>query len=155
MNFKATVNVAFLEKNAWYKTKALVLLKYDVLITEGWRSVNDKNERWKTHPEKASHVIGLGIDLRPMSVDGEATTWQSKNYDRVKTQALVNMVLTIDADAKMLFNDPEIRGVKPFRKHDNHIHVTWGLKDIASSGNVLAFLSYAYPDPDEPFCDLE
>lgn len=74
----------------------------------------------------------MSIDVRPASIDGLVVAdWNtSKNYDRQKTQEIVDMIRYIDPYATIYFNDPQIKGVSPMKDHDNHIHVTWSLNHM-------------------------
>lgn len=74
-----------------------------------------------------SHQKGVDVDLHIMRNDGQekATTFREPSYSRALTQQLVdtiraNGVLPIQL---ILFNDPQVTGVKPWRAHDNHLHV--------------------------------
>jgi hypothetical protein len=44
-------------------------------------------------------------------------------YRAAKTQLLVNIIRTNPDVVLVLFNDPAITGVTPYRKHDDHLHV--------------------------------
>lgn len=83
-------------------------------------------------PEHAGHETGLSCDLRlpQKAATGAAPggrTWQSSDYDRVATRAILVALRTQPlADASSLFfNDPELiaEGLcKKLDGHDNHIH---------------------------------
>jgi murein endopeptidase len=71
------------------------------------------------------HKDGLGIDVRPARVDGaqQPVTYRDKQYDRAATQRMVDAFRASGQVDKIYFNDPMIRGVQPWRGHDNHFHV--------------------------------
>ena len=78
-------------------------------------------------PPHASHARGVDVDLRIMRGDGkeEGATFRDAAYSRSLTQQLVdtirgNGVLPVHM---ILFNDPAVTGVKPWKGHDNHLHV--------------------------------
>jgi hypothetical protein len=78
-------------------------------------------------PPHVSHDKGLDVDLRIMRNDRQegGTTYREASYSRALTQRLVdtiraNQVLPIKL---ILFNDPQVTGVKPWKGHDNHLHV--------------------------------
>ncbi|MBI4524973.1 MAG: penicillin-insensitive murein endopeptidase [Deltaproteobacteria bacterium] len=77
--------------------------------------------------EGASHRLGVDVDIRPMRNDSReaGTDWRLPSYSRELTQELVdiifaNPVLEVDV---IFFNDPNIKGVRPWSNHDNHLHV--------------------------------
>lgn len=81
---------------------------------------------FRGHSKNGPHSTGLGIDVRPVRKDGAQvgnTTWQSPSYDRVATQALVDIAKDLGA-AVIYFNDPQIKGVQKWDGHDNHLHIT-------------------------------
>src|SRR5215203_1389189 len=78
-------------------------------------------------PPHASHRRGLDVDIRLMRADGREAPirYQDAAYSRALTQQLVN---TIRANPVLpveliFFNDPAVTGVRPWRGHDNHLHV--------------------------------
>ena len=75
----------------------------------------------------ASHQNGLDIDIRPMRNDGieGRTTYQSSNYSSELTQRLVDTIRQNPNIRVILFNDPKIKGVVPWKGHDNHLHVSY------------------------------
>lgn len=75
-------------------------------------------------PPHGSHQLGTDVDLRPLSVDGTRTpvTFRDTNYDRAGTQALVDTIRQVSPNAMILFNDPAVTGVRPWPRHDNHLH---------------------------------
>jgi hypothetical protein len=78
-------------------------------------------------PPHASHQRGLDVDIRLMRADGREAPvrYQDAAYSRALTQQLVN---TIRANPVLpveliYFNDPAVTSVRPWRGHDNHLHV--------------------------------
>jgi penicillin-insensitive murein DD-endopeptidase len=71
------------------------------------------------------HVNGRDVDVRPVRRDkaNQPVTWQSPLYDRAATQRLVDAFRATGQVLDIFFNDPNIRGVKPLRDHDNHLHI--------------------------------
>ena len=76
-------------------------------------------------PAHMSHTSGLNVDIRPLRIDHKHSpcNYHESGYDRGLTQLLVSSFLAHRNVARILFNDPQIRGVSPFRGHDNHLHV--------------------------------
>jgi hypothetical protein len=72
-----------------------------------------------------SHIDGSNVDIRPMRTDGgrAGTNWRSPTYDQAATQQLVNALLASGRVRSILFNDPGIRGVRPWPGHNDHLHV--------------------------------
>lgn len=103
-----------------------------ILVTDVVRRVTDEEEQKKANPKCSPHVLGFAIDVKPLGEDSEKSpaTWKSKNYDRERTQQMVDYILEIDPCAKLLFNDPKIKGVSPYKGHDDHIHITWSVNRI-------------------------
>ncbi|MFM9848675.1 MAG: penicillin-insensitive murein endopeptidase [Hyphomicrobiaceae bacterium] len=90
----------------------------------------------------ASHRKGIDIDIRPITNNGqeEPTTYQSANHSRALTQELCDL---IHANGKLavqfiLFNDPGVASVQPYRNHDNHLHVRHWLPGVEPALPVLA-----------------
>lgn len=78
-------------------------------------------------PPHSSHQRGFDVDIRPLRSDGArvSVTYEDEAYSKSRTQELVNTirassVLRVD---RILFNDPNVRGVQPWPGHDNHLHV--------------------------------
>ncbi|MET7696182.1 penicillin-insensitive murein endopeptidase [Streptomyces sp. NPDC005485] len=78
-------------------------------------------------PGHVSHRLGFDVDIRPVKSNGRQgpLSWRRPGYSRALTQELVdllrgNQVLPVHA---IFFNDPEVRGVRPLKGHDNHLHV--------------------------------
>ncbi|MBI4357317.1 MAG: hypothetical protein HY559_05520 [Gammaproteobacteria bacterium] len=130
-NFDKTASFAGMSLSAMEKTIALVIDKSDIFITSGTRSIHHPREANKKNPKCAPHVLGVSVDVRPGSTNGNPTKWNDpvkfQNYDRLKTQIIVYNILQVDPKAKIFFNDPKIVGVTPAADHDDHIHVTWSL----------------------------
>jgi murein endopeptidase len=76
-------------------------------------------------PHTSGHQRGRNVDIRPARLDGaqKPIRFQSADYDRPRTQALVNTILADPNVSFILFNDPQITGVRPLPNHDNHLHV--------------------------------
>jgi peptidoglycan hydrolase-like protein with peptidoglycan-binding domain len=73
-----------------------------------------------------SHRSGQDVDLRLMRNDGvEAAlqSWRDPAYSRALTQRLVDMLWATGEVDFILFNDPNVIGVKPWAGHDDHLHV--------------------------------
>jgi hypothetical protein len=63
---------------------------------------------------------------RATTSSGRSTTpikLESPTYDRDATQQLVDMLNDTGNVASIYFSDPHIRGVTPYDKHDDHLHV--------------------------------
>lgn len=93
-----------------------------LLIAIGDISLRDGNAM----PPHRSHTNGRNIDLRPMRKDGKKlpVTFTDPAYSRQRTQALVDALRATGKIVSILFNDPEVTGVRPFQGHHNHLHVT-------------------------------
>jgi len=78
-------------------------------------------------PPHTSHRQGVDVDFRPLRKDGKAApiSYKQGQYSRERTVELVkfirgNGVLGV---VTILFNDTSIPGVRPWKGHDNHLHV--------------------------------
>lgn len=77
---------------------------------------------WGKH---ASHGDGTCIDIRPFRRNSDtdaALHYESRNYDREKTQRFIH-ILREAGGRPIYFNDPGIRGIGRVEGHGNHIHV--------------------------------
>jgi hypothetical protein len=78
-------------------------------------------------PPHVSHKKGVDVDTRPMRNDGKEASvrYQSPRYSRALTQELVNLIRAngVLRVRFILFNDPAVKGVKPWSGHDNHLHI--------------------------------
>jgi Penicillin-insensitive murein endopeptidase len=78
-------------------------------------------------PPHKSHQNGLDVDIRPVRNDGQeqAVRHDLPSYSRSLTQELVDRVRAngVLAVQYIFFNDPAIRGVRPWPGHDDHLHV--------------------------------
>ena len=75
-------------------------------------------------PGHQTHQDGIDVDIRPMRISGSGSVpYTSSNYDQPSTQKLVDLILAQNPKARILFNDPNIKGVTPFKGHDDHLHV--------------------------------
>jgi len=70
------------------------------------------------------HQNGLAFDARPVRQDGKSlpTNINDPAYDRQATQRMVDTLRATGGVDKIFFNDPEIKGVAPWKGHDNHLH---------------------------------
>lgn len=78
------------------------------------------------YPLHDTHKDGLQVDVRALRLDGQHTGvwWQHAGYDRAATARLIALFRSHPSVRKILFNDPEIHGVTPWRHHDDHFHVS-------------------------------
>jgi hypothetical protein len=78
------------------------------------------------HKPAGDHTTGTGIDIRPIRKDGRdlPITYEQPGYDREATQQLVDTLLATGGVKRIFFNDPQIKGVSPWKGHDNHLHVS-------------------------------
>ncbi len=79
-----------------------------------------------------SHQKGVDVDVRVPRNDSreEASNYKSASYSRQRTQRLVEL---FRRNGKfpvkyIFFNDPNIRGVSPWKNHDNHLHVRFDIE---------------------------
>jgi hypothetical protein len=98
-------------------------------------------------PGHASHRLGLDVDIRPVKADSRQgpTHWRHPSYSRALTQELVDLlrsngVLPVHV---IFFNDPGIRGVRPLKNHDNHLHVRFAPPSPSPSPSPPALSSAA------------
>ncbi len=80
------------------------------------------------HAKNGDHTTGTAFDIRPVRVDGKnaGTDFTSADYDRAATQRLVDTLRETGGVKEILFDDPEIQGVRtlgPKSPHKNHLHV--------------------------------
>lgn len=77
----------------------------------------------------STHREGLNVDIRPVRSDRResSVTYRDSSYSRPLTQQLVDLIhgSSVLKVSSILFNDPNIRGVKPYKGHDDHLHVTF------------------------------
>jgi len=78
------------------------------------------------HLPDGDHSLGTSFDVRPMRKDGQmlGVRWQDPNYDREMTQRLVDTLLNTGGVTRVIFSDPQIRGITRYRGFDDHLHVT-------------------------------
>ncbi len=78
-------------------------------------------------PPHKSHQTGLDVDIRPLRGDAREAPvrYGDSAYSRPLTQLLVDTVRGNNAArvAFILFNDPQVKGVRPWQGHENHLHV--------------------------------
>lgn len=78
------------------------------------------------YPKHNSHMNGLQVDIRLLRFDGQqipVDRFQHDQYDRKSTAKLIAIFLSHPSVRQILFNDPEIQGVRPWEGHDDHFHV--------------------------------
>ena len=101
----------------WQEAREQMGLAGSIEITEASRHPGGT-------PGHSTHQDGEDVDIRPMRTSGAGRlTYKSANYDWVATQVLVDIIRLESPGATILFNDPTIRGVKPWPGHDDHLHV--------------------------------
>jgi hypothetical protein len=71
------------------------------------------------------HQNGLAFDARPARSDGKSLPVNINDpaYNREATQRMVDTLRATGGVDKIFFNDPQIKGVAPWKGHDNHLHV--------------------------------
>lgn len=76
-------------------------------------------------PPHRSHRSGLQVDIRPLRKDGAhaPVSYRNSNYDQKSTRRLISLIISSNMVSKVMFNDPDIVGVKYLVGHDDHIHV--------------------------------
>lgn len=77
-------------------------------------------------PPHESHRLGLDVDFRLLRNDGiemPVEAYWDPAYSRRLTQHLVDLLWATGEVEFILFNDPNVSGVKPWSGHDNHLHV--------------------------------
>jgi len=80
------------------------------------------------HHPHSSHKNGQQVDIRPLRHDGRTgspLTYHDSAYSRSATQALVDIIRADSPMVSILFNDPNVRGVRKFAGHNNHLHVSF------------------------------
>ncbi len=82
-------------------------------------------------PPHKSHQTGLDVDFRLLRKDGAriGVTFRDPAYSRKRTQELVNVIRAngVLQVKLILFNDPSVKGVEPWPRHDDHLHVRFTL----------------------------
>lgn len=80
------------------------------------------------HPH-VSHQKGLDVDIALVASTNEEVgmTWRDAKYSRQRTQELVNLIRSnaILGIKTILFNDPNVTGVKYWDGHNDHLHVSF------------------------------
>jgi S1-C subfamily serine protease len=78
-------------------------------------------------PPHKSHQTGLDVDFRLLRTDGAriGITFRDPNYSLARTQDLINTILnnSVLSVKLILCNDNNLKGVKPWPGHDDHLHV--------------------------------
>lgn len=77
-------------------------------------------------PPHDSHQVGLDVDFRLPRRDGSELPvgdYRDGTYSRSLTQHLVDLLWNTGEVTFILFNDPNVSGVKPWDGHENHLHV--------------------------------
>ena len=80
------------------------------------------------HRPHQSHRNGQQVDIRPLRNDGQTgapLTFRSNGYSRQATQQFVDLVRADSPGVAILFNDPQVSGVRRFSGHDNHLHISF------------------------------
>lgn len=81
----------------------------------------------------ASHASGECLDIRPLRKDDNLEGMSNRHngqYDRKKTQLLIDTALKLGAKSSQLFfNDPGLTGVKPLSGHSDHLHICFPESD--------------------------
>lgn len=117
--------------SSWGTTHTVALIEH---VARQWKAkgygvrlgINDISKPHGGYfPPHSSHRNGGDVDIRPVRHDGaEAPVgWWDDAYSRSMTQALVDLLWATGDVELILFNDPHIRGVKPWSGHDHHLHV--------------------------------
>lgn len=78
------------------------------------------------YPKHQSHKDGLQVDVRAVRIDGmqsPVTRLQHELYDKKATAKLISLFFSHPLVKKILFNDTDIPGVRPWEGHDDHFHV--------------------------------
>lgn len=88
-------------------------------------------------PPHKSHQKGVDVDIAPIASTTEeiAITWQHPRYSRERNQWLVDQLHNnpFIKVRVILFNDPNIRRVKHWPGHDNHLHVSFHATGVATA----------------------
>jgi Penicillin-insensitive murein endopeptidase len=78
-------------------------------------------------PPHKSHQTGLDVDIRPLRGDAREAPVRHDDaaYSRPLTQQLVDTIRGNPAARVgfIFFNDPQVKGVRPWPGHENHLHV--------------------------------
>lgn len=94
--------------------------------------VGDISKKGGGHfPPHSTHRNGDQVDIRPVHNLGvnEPVSWNGPNYNQIATMMLIHEIKRQHPNATILFNDPkfvEMGLTKPYRGHDNHLHVNFG-----------------------------
>ena len=77
-------------------------------------------------PPHKGHRNGLQVDIRAIRLDGEQKPvhYDEANYDRRRTQILVDIIRAQAEVTVVYFNDPKVSGVSHLKGHDDHLHVS-------------------------------
>jgi hypothetical protein len=89
-------------------------------------------------PPHRSHQTGLDVDVRPVRAAGVEgpVRLDLPGYLRALTQQLVDAIRSSGAPVQfILFNDPAVRGVRPARGHDNHLHIRFSAGPVVPAGS--------------------
>lgn len=86
--------------------------------------ITEISQEFGPTPGHKSHQEGQDVDIRPLRINGSgAVNYKDSNYDAFATQKAVEAILKVSPNAIILFNDPNIKGVKPWPGHDDHLHI--------------------------------
>jgi penicillin-insensitive murein endopeptidase len=108
------------------------MLSFIFFIEREWAAIDDRKfgvgnislAGGTPYPKHDSHKSGLEVDIRPLRKDGRQipVSWNQDEYDQEGTAKLIALFHAYGV-RKVLFNDPDVPFVKPFKNHDNHFHV--------------------------------
>ena len=100
----------------------------EAVQSAGWPqpvTITAGNLRWGgLYPPHLTHRWGAELDLRPMTTNGAPGRWDGANYDRERTQILVDALRQLGAST-IYFNDPKLQNVAPLAGHDDHLHASF------------------------------
>ena len=103
-------------------------------------------------PPHKSHRKGVDVDIAPIASTNEEIplTWEHPRYSRERSQWLVDQIHKnpFVKVKVILFNDPNIHGVKSWPGHDNHLHVSFyptGVKKESISSDQAGDLRLTRP----------
>lgn len=85
------------------------------------------------YPPHFTHKLGVTLDIRPMSTDGQQT-WakqdgtKAANYDFSRTRAVIKVLK--DSEAPIVIFNGKDAGGEVLAGHDDHIHVSWVTSEV-------------------------
>ena len=115
---KPIVNNLLQVGEAWKKARKPKGIVDYITITDG-------SLRWGgLIPPHLTHRFGGTVDIRPISTDGNPTSIGQKNYSRIYTEGLTDLLHQSGA-TEVRFGE-QLRGVtRVSGDHKDHIHVSW------------------------------